>query len=212
MVFLAALGIGWQRPPAEGIVRGVIAHYQKLKSISVKIIHHGDILSDEKDSTDTVSWLAPKRFEMVSNRDSIPKLFSDGKRLTTFIPQVAPIGEPLESDNGRMKSWESRGGIILSCLMRGQMASQWLHPERGIKVTFEYGTTLHWHDVEVSEIVETLSVRGANERISWYLSANHEHVVGTEVVSGPNSIWTQYSDEQENPDLPKTVGSVLKTS
>jgi len=208
MVILAALAIGWQRPPAEGVLRSTVARYQKLKSLSVKILHHADILAESKDSIDSLSWLAPRRFEMTSNKDSIPKLFSDGKRLTTFIPMVAPIGEALEDETGRTKSWETRGGILLSILMKGQMASQWFRPERGIKVTFDWGNTLHWHDLEVSEVVEVLFVRGVTERISFYLSGNHEHILGTEVKSGENSIWTQYADEQENPDLPKTLGNV----
>jgi hypothetical protein len=208
MVILAVLAIGWQRPSAEGVLRDAVAHYQKLKSVTVTIVHHADILADAKDSTDSLSWIAPKRFEMVSNRDSIPKLFSDGKRLTTFIPSVAPIGEPLESESGQMKSWETRGGILLSILMKGQMASQWFHPERGIKTTFEWGNTLHWHELAVSEVVESLFVRGAIERISFYLSGNHEHILGVEVKSGDRSIWTEYDDEKDDADLPKTLGSV----
>lgn len=208
MILVAALAIGWQKPHAEGVLRSVVSRYQKLKSLSVKIIHHADILADVKDSSDALSWLSPRRFELVSDRISIPKLSSDGKKLTTYISQLPPISEELENESGRMKSWESRGGILLSILMRGQMASQWFHPERSIRVTFDWGKALKWHDQEVSEIVETLFVRGASERISFYLSANHDHILGTEVQSGPNSLWQQYTEEQDNPDLPKSLGEV----
>jgi len=210
MVLLALLALGSQRPPAEGILRGVLTHYQKLKSLTVRVIHHADFMADAKDSSDALSWVAPRRFVLVSSRDSIPKLMSDGRRLTTFIPQVAPIGEPLEMEPGRTKSWEGRGGILLSFMMRGPMAEQWLHPERGIKTSFEWGKTLHWHDLEVSEIVETINARNAIEKISFYLSANHEHLLGTEVVTGSESIWTQYDGAVENPDLPATLGSLAK--
>jgi hypothetical protein len=211
MVLLAALAIGWQRPPAEEILKGVISHYQKLKSLAVKIIHHADFMSDTKNSTDTLSWLAPKRFELVSDTQSIPKLACDGKRLTTFIPDVIPISEPFNTEPGRSKTWESRGGLLLSVLMHGPVADQLLHPERPIKISFDYGKTLHWHEQNVSEIIETISINGASESVSYYLSANHQQLLGIELVTGGQSSWTQYADTVENPDLPKTLGSVAKT-
>src|SRR5471030_2108145 len=158
MVLLAALAIGWQKPDAESVLRSVVARYQKLKSLSVTVLHHGDIMAASKDSTDKLSWVAPKRFELVSDKDSIPKLTSDGRLLTTYIAQIPPISEPLENEIGRIKSWEARGAIVLSILMRGQIAAQWFHPARSIKVTFEWGKALKWHEQEISEIVETLFV------------------------------------------------------
>ena len=210
MVLLAAFAIGWQRPPAEEVLRGVISHYQKLKSITVKITHHADFMADVKDSTDTMSWLAPKRFELVSDKDSIPKLICDGKRLTTFIPQIAPISEPFDSDLSRTKPWEARGGILLSLLMKGMMASQLLHPEKPIKISFEHGKTIHWHDVNVSEIIETISVNGASEHISYYLSANYQQLLGTEVTNGAQTSWTQYTRHRRKPRPAKDTRNPLK--
>lgn len=207
MVFCALLVLGWQRPPAEGVLKGVIANYRKLKSLTVTVVHHADFLAAAKDSVDTVSWLAPRRFEIVSNNDSVPKLACDGKRLTTFIPQVAPIGEPLDFGSDRTQPWENRGGIVLSILMRGPMADQWLHPAKTIKASFAYGTAMEWRGSKVNEIVETLNVHGAIEHVSFYLSGNSEHIVGVEVQSGPQSAWTKYDNEVENPDLPKTLGA-----
>jgi len=208
MVILAALAIGWQRPPAEEVLKSVISHYQKLKSLSVKIIHHADFMADVKDSTDALTFLAPKRFELVSDKESIPKLICDGKRLTTFIPQIAPISEPFDTDLSRTKPWEARGGILLSCLMRGALANQLLHPMKPIKISFEHGKTIHWHDASVSEIIETISISGATEHISYYLTANYQQLVGTEVISGGQTSWTQYTDTVENPELPKTLGGI----
>ena len=208
MVLIAVLAMGWQRPPADSVLKSAVSRLQKLKSLSMKVLHHADFMADTKDSTDTIAWLAPRKFEIVSNKDSIPKLSCDGKKLTTYIPQVTPISEGLNMEFGRTKSWESRGGIVLSILMRGPLVDQWLHPDKVIKTTFEYGKTLHWHDAEVSEIIETMSVRGSVVKISYYLSANHEHFVGTEVSAGPESSWTQFSDWVENPPLRATLGSI----
>ncbi len=210
MILCAVLAIGWQRPPAESVLRDLVTRYQKLKSLTVKVVHHADFLSDVRDSIDSLSWLAPKRFELVSNKDSIPKLTSDGKKLTTYIPNIAPLSQPLAPDKGTgaRQPWEDRGGILFSILMRGPMAEQWLHPGRGIKVSFDYGKTLHWHDLEVSEIDETLVVTGAIEHLAYYLSANYQHLRGIEVSSGPESAWTQYDEEADDPPLPKALGSV----
>ena len=212
MVLLAALAIGWQRPPAGDVLKAVVAHYQRLKSLTVKIVHHADFMSDTKNSTDTLSWLAPKRFELVSDTESIPKLTCDGKHLTTYIPQVVPISEQFNTDSGRSKPWESRGGLLLSILMHGPVADQLLHPEKPIKISFDFGKTLHWHDLGVSEIIETISVNGASEHVSYYLSGNYQQLLGMEVVTGTDSSWTQYTETVENPDLPKTLGSVGKSS
>ncbi len=208
MVILAAVLMGLQRPPAEGVLRSAMAHYLKLKSLSVTIIHHADFMADVKDSTDKLVWSAPKRFEIVSDQASIPKLLCDGKRLTTVIPQIVPLSEPYAPDLTHTKPWEARGGILLSNLMKGSMANQLLHPEKPIKISFEYGKTMSWHGKGVSEIIETISVNGASQSISYYLTGNYQQLLGTEVVSGPQSSWTEFADTVENPDVPKDLGTV----
>ena len=189
-------------------MRGTLAHYHKLKSLSVTIVHHADFMADVKDSTDKLVWLAPRRFEITSDKTSVPKLACDGKRLTTFIPQVVPISEPFEVDVNRTKPWEARGGIMLSNLLKGAVANQLLHPEKPIKISFSYGKTMNWHGKAVGEIIETISAGGASENISFYLTAGYAQLFGTEVVSGPQSSWTEYDDIVENPDVPKDLGTV----
>ncbi len=208
MVMFAALAIGFQRPPPDEIIKALVIHYQKLKSFSAKVIHHGDFLSDVKDSTDTLAWLSPNRFEMVSDRLSIPKIISDGRKLTTFIPQVAPISEPLGQSTGHTPTWALRGGLAFSLMMKSSYADQLLKPQKPVKVSFAYGKVLKWHDVPVSEIISVLSANGASESISYFLTPDYKQLVGLELVSGTLSTWTQYKDVVENPVLPKTLGDI----
>jgi outer membrane lipoprotein-sorting protein len=207
MVLVAVMVLGWQRPPAEDILRGVIAHYQKLKSFTAKVIHHGDFMTNIKESTDTLSWSAPRRFEIVSDKESIPKLLCDGKKVTTIIPNLPALGEAFDNEGMTTKSWEGRGGILLSTVLKGPMSIQLLHPEKPVKISFDHGPTIHWHDVNVSEIDEKLSVRGSTLKVTYYLSANYKELVGIEITNGPETAWTQYTDIVENPDLPKTLGN-----
>ncbi len=211
MLLIATLVLGVQRPPADEVMKSMLAHYQRLKSYSAKIIHHGDFLSESKESTDTLSWLAPKRFEIVSNKDSSPKISSNGKRVATFVLQGVPILEDL-TQGQHIPAWEPRGGIVLSLLMRGQLADQLLHPEKPLKVSYSYGKDLKWHDVPVSQIEGKLTAPGFTETINYYLSPDCKQIVGLEVITGDRSVWTQYTEVQENPLLPKWLGDLPKTS
>ena len=208
IVALLVATIRLQRPPAEDVLKLVVNHYQKLKSFTTKISHHADFLTDVKNSTDELKWLAPKRFELTSDHESIPKLICDGRHLTTFIPNIAPISESFNNDSGRTKPWETRGGLLLSILMHGTMAEQLLHPEKSVKIKFDHGSVIHWHDLSVSQIIETITVHNVSEQITYYLSPNYQKLIGTEITNGTDTSWTQYDDQLENIDLPKTLGSL----
>lgn len=191
-------------------MKDLIAHYRKLKSLSAKVMHHGDFLSDVKDSTDTLLWMAPKRFDIVSNKESSPRLTSDGKRFTTYLPQLPPISESLDQERSRVPTWETRGGLLLSILMRSELSEQLLHPKKPVTAKFTYGKELRWHDVSVSEITSILSALGTVETVSYFLTPDCKGLIGVEVQSGGQSVWTQYAEIVENPDLPKSLGEVPK--
>jgi len=207
MIVLAAFVLGWQRPPPDDVMKALVDHYHKLRSFSAKIQHHGDFMSDTRNSTDTLFWLAPKRFEITSDSTSSPKLFSDGKKLTTFVPLIRPISEDLQVE-GRISTWENRGGFLLSLLMKSQLAEQLLHPGKPLKIRFVYGDTLKWHDVPVSEIKAVLNALGTMERVSYFLSPDYKQLLGMEVTNGNQSAWTQYTDAVENAAVPKTLGDM----
>ena len=207
MLLIAVASLLGQRVPPEDLVKALVSHYLKLKSYSAKVIHHGDFISDVKDSIDTLSWLGPKRFELTSNKESVPKITCDGRRIITIIPQVAPIPEPYDAEAQRVAPWESRGGIVLSLMMRGPMAQQMFKPSKPVKASFAYGKELRWHDLPISEIVETITAQGATVNVSYYLSPDYKQIVGMESSSGPEHIWTQYTEVKENPELPKTLGN-----
>jgi|GEM_PF-2058795 len=208
MVFVAALFLGFQRPDPDSVIKALVGHYRKLKSYSAKVVHNGDFLADSRESTDNLSWLAPTRFEMINDHESIPTLKCNGKLVATFIPHVVPISESLMNETGRMATWEPRGGFVLSLLMHGLLADQLLRPSRPIKVKYSYGSDLKWHDLPVSQIIANLTAPGLQEEISYYLTPDCKQVVGLELKSGDRVAWTQYKDVVENFDLPKTLGEI----
>jgi hypothetical protein len=205
----------------QTLLRSVFARYDspRLASFSMTIRHHGNSLFASGDYSQEFKWRKGGRFTIrltTPGEKRVPNYYGDGRRIV--CDELVDLSEPpygnLTSDRVRtilpatvhphtLPSWEDSGGPIATILMRTPNRTS-LFGTGEPKMSFSLGPRHIWQGMPVKEIV---AQRRGSPRISYFIDAAGERLLGREWALSDGLGCDVYADQRVDPTLPADLGT-----
>lgn len=209
-------------PAGEGLMDQARAYYRSLDSFSMTIEHRDSSGLFPGRYTQSLKWRKGGRFELIVTKpsDYVPKAdqpggvapdyYCDGKTVVSVHRTGERTSGSLRRDPNSTPGWEVSGGLILSWLVDGSIASNLANPPSGWKIETLPGPEKTWGDTKVRTLVLRFSQGSRSLEAQMYFSTQAPELLGMEWSSEGKPASVRYLDQKRNPPLPETLGSLTK--
>lgn len=185
-----------QAQTTADVLKGVIKHYQSLKTFSMSIEHSDSSGLFPGKYTQDFSYDNGKfGLKVTSPKDTkVPNYTCDGKEVTTDR-EGSMSSVPLNTDPNIMPGWEVSGGLIVSWLMKTPSSNFLFAPPKGFSVVMSPGKRSKWLEIDVNEIVVQMSSDEETMSVMLYLSKDNQWLLGMEHTNKGSGGWVKYTKQ-----------------
>lgn len=194
-------------------------HYRSLDSFSMSIEHQDSSGLFPGTYKQELKWMKGGRFQLIVTKSSdykptegkpggvAPNYYCDGKSVMSIHPDGSRTSRSAGREPNTTPGWEVSGGVIISWLMNGTTAEFLEKPPQGFNLEFAAGPMKTWNDLNVRELVLTMSGQDRKVDLHLYFAASSPELLGMQWTNNNQVSIAKYLNQQRNPKLPETLGN-----